>query len=253
MSNKPLGGKAYGSIPHLPGSRVGPGDHHCHEGQAAICWTKTRDKHDRVIVTEKLDGSNVAIARIDNQIYPLMRAGHLANTSPYGQHHAFYAWVLANASRWLSALKNGERFNGEWLAVAHGTFYHLLHEPFVIFDSQGPQGRLPWDETIIKAGHANATTAQVLHDGGAVDLDVILPKLDSSAHGAVDPVEGAVWRVERDGQFDFMAKWVRPDKVDGKYLSGLHGNDNDLWNMISPSAIAKDNWIRAITYKPLEV
>ena len=31
MSNnsihKPLGRKAYGSIPHLPGSRLGPGDH----------------------------------------------------------------------------------------------------------------------------------------------------------------------------------------------------------------------------------
>ena len=35
-SKKPLGRKAYGSIPHLPGSRIGPGDHHCHEGQRRI-------------------------------------------------------------------------------------------------------------------------------------------------------------------------------------------------------------------------
>ena len=30
---KPLKQKSYGSIPHLLGSRLGVGDHHCHEGQ----------------------------------------------------------------------------------------------------------------------------------------------------------------------------------------------------------------------------
>lgn len=30
---KPLGGKSYGSIPHLPGSRLGPGDHHDNGGK----------------------------------------------------------------------------------------------------------------------------------------------------------------------------------------------------------------------------
>lgn len=33
---KPLGIKAYGSIPHLPGSRLGAGDHHLAIGQALI-------------------------------------------------------------------------------------------------------------------------------------------------------------------------------------------------------------------------
>lgn len=45
---KPLGQKAYGSIPHLPGSRLGPGDHHCHEGQAKIATEKARDKHEQL-------------------------------------------------------------------------------------------------------------------------------------------------------------------------------------------------------------
>lgn len=35
--------KKYGNIPHLPGSRVGPGDHHCHQGQADICTVKISD------------------------------------------------------------------------------------------------------------------------------------------------------------------------------------------------------------------
>jgi hypothetical protein len=33
-------------------------------------------------------------------------------------------------------------------------------------------------------------------------------------------IEGVVYRVERKGVVDFLAKYVRPDKVDGKYLSG---------------------------------
>jgi hypothetical protein len=50
---KPLGFKNYGSIGHLPCSRMGPGDHSVHEGQARICLEKARDKHDRIFVTEK--------------------------------------------------------------------------------------------------------------------------------------------------------------------------------------------------------
>ncbi len=53
-------------------------------------------------------------------------------------------------------------------------------------------------------------------------------------HGALDPVEGAVWRVERNelirpgGQecrwhVDFLVKYVRPDKIDGSYLSEISG------------------------------
>jgi hypothetical protein len=54
--SKPLGQKAYGSIPHLPGSRLGEGDHHVSEGQAIIATKKARDKNDLIIVQEKLDG-----------------------------------------------------------------------------------------------------------------------------------------------------------------------------------------------------
>jgi len=36
LPRKPLGIKSYGSIPHLPGSRIGIGDHKCHEGQERI-------------------------------------------------------------------------------------------------------------------------------------------------------------------------------------------------------------------------
>lgn len=121
MPDKPLGRKNYGSIPHLPRSRMGPGDHHCHGGQEEICCRKTRDRHDVVIVTEKLDGSNVGVARIGDDVVALGRAGYLASTSKYEQHHLFAAWVRENLERFRGALEPGQRMVGEWLAQAHGS------------------------------------------------------------------------------------------------------------------------------------
>lgn len=72
---KPLGRRAYGSIGHLPCSRLGPSDSCVTEGQSNICTVKTRDKHDKIIVQEKLDGSNVAIAKVGGVIYPSLGPG----------------------------------------------------------------------------------------------------------------------------------------------------------------------------------
>lgn len=229
VPNKPLGHKGYGSIPHLPGSRLGPGDHHCHAGQEAICWHRARDRHDRIIVTEKLDGSNVSVAKLDGAIIAIGRAGYLAQTSKYEQHQLFAAWVRENELRFAECLKEGERFVGEWMAQAHGTRYQLTHEPFVVFDLMVGQKRLPHDQCRHAAGVHDLPVAAVLHDGGPIALDKIEPLLAVSAHGAVDPVEGAVWRVERRGEFDFIAKWVRGDKIDGAFLSEVSGAD-PIWN-----------------------
>jgi hypothetical protein len=41
--------------------------------------------------------------------------------------------------------------------------------------------------------------------------------------GAIDKVEGVVYRVERKGKVDFLCKYVRPDKKDGCYLESETG------------------------------
>ena len=226
---KPLGHKAYGSIPHLPGSRSGPADHFCHAGQAAICWTKARPG-DRVIVTEKLDGSSVAVANIKGDIVALGRAGYLADTSPYEQHHRFARWVEDNEARFAAVLGPGERLCGEWLAQAHGTRYQLIHEPFVAFDLMRSSKRLPFDVLQAQASAGGFTTAAVLSDGPPCSLEAVIAMLEPSRHGAQEPVEGAVWRVERKGAFDFVAKWVRPDKIDGCLLPDVSGTGRIVWN-----------------------
>ena len=230
--NKPLGIKAYGSICHLPGSRLGPGDHKLNDGQARILTEKTRDKHDRIIVQEKLDGSNVAIARVGGAILALGRSGYLAQTSKYEQHQLFADWVRRNETR-FQFLAEGQRLCGEWLAQAHGTRYTLFHEPFVAFDLMTGSQRLPYEPFMAVVSPAGLVTPHVLSIGPPMSVAAAMAALHADGrngfHGAIDPVEGAVWRVERKGAVDFLGKFVRPDKQDGCYLPEISGREA-VWN-----------------------
>ena len=220
---KPLGIKAYGSIGHMAGSRMGPGDHRVPDGQAAIATIKARDRHDRVIVTEKLDGSCTAVARINGELVALGRAGWPAQSSPYEQHQLFAVWVRANVAR-FDDLVDGERMVGEWLAQAHGTRYQLDHEPWVPFDVMVLTRRKPWDVTLERIQRAGLRPPALISYGPPISIETAIALLgDNGFHGALDPVEGAVWRVERRGEYDFMAKYVRPDKIDGAYLPDISG------------------------------
>jgi len=239
VAEKPLGRKNYGHIPHLPGSRMGPADKMCHEGQAKIATIKVRDKNDEIFVQEKLDGSNVGVAKIGDTLYPLGRAGWLAGSSPYEQHRHFSNWVYKNYARFWDVLEDGERLVGEWLMQAHGTRYELKHEPFVVFDLMIEDKRMPYDDFVARLGGVFVMPT-LLHRGGSLSIEQALSSLNVYGyHGALDPVEGAVWRVERDkptgkkGEkkrvVDFLVKYVRPDKVDGLYLPEQSGLDA-VWN-----------------------
>lgn len=228
-ASKPLGGKAYGSIGHLPNSRLGPGDHSVHAGQGVICCEKARDKHDRIIVQEKLDGSCVSVALVNGKILPLTRAGYHADTSPYQQHHMFADWVVANELRFRDILSDGERICGEWLAQAHGTVYDLSKlEPFGAFDIFGVGGkRIPYDE-FVQRTNGVIDRPELIHDGGPITVaDAMAIHFD--VHWPCDEVEGVVYRVERRGEVDFLAKFVRLDKQDGKYLESVTGGA-PVWN-----------------------
>ena len=237
MPDKPLGRKAYGSIGHLPCSRIGPGDHHVTEGQARIATEKARDRHDVIIVQEKLDGSCVAICMVDGKILALGRSGYLAQTSPYEQHQRFAAWVRERESE-FDWLREGERVCGEWLLQAHGTRYELSHSPFVAFDLMIEDRRLEHGEFLERIP-ADLPVPHLLHIGGPYPVENALRDLQTYGyHGALDPVEGAVWRVERDGKVDFLAKYVRNDKVDGGYLPEITGQP-PVWNWYSGCAEKK--------------
>ncbi len=231
---KPLGRKAYGHIPHLPGSRVGPGDHKLNEGQTSILTERKRDKYDTVYVSEKLDGSCCAVAKLEGgTIVPLIKAGYHASTSRFKQHHLFARWVNRNFQRFSDLLQPGERVVGEWLVQAHGTLYKLPHEPFVAFDMMAGTERLCYQDMVCRLGLYSFIWPRLLFAGDAVPIINACNLLETSGHGAVDPVEGAVWRVERKGKVDFLGKWVRQDKIDGYYMD-FEDSDFVVWNVGLP-------------------
>ena len=237
---KILEGKAYGSIGHLPNSRLGPGDHRLGHKQAAILTTKERPG-DRVIVQEKLDGSCMAVALVDGSIVAVGRAGYLAITSPHDFQHGFALWVMQRETLFRSILQEGERLVGEWLTLAHGTKYDLPHSPFVVFDLMRGNTRAMFDD-LCQRIDGRLPQPIVLHDGGALSIADANKLLGAhGAHGAIDPAEGVVYRVERqyrknrnddDPHVDFLAKYVRQDKVDGSYLVGTKEAivEEPVWN-----------------------
>lgn len=221
---KPLGQKAYGSIPHLSGSRLGPKDYSACPGHEQILTVKAR-KGDTIVVEEKLDGSCCAIAKIDGEIVPLGRAGYRADSSNYRQHHMFAAWVYARQERLLDALQDGQRLVGEWLLQAHGTRYDIndvdrLFRPFDVMVGTKRLGR--------------SKVAEVSADCGLLPVSLIsfgAPLSIADALGRL-PVwaEGAVWRCENERfGVETLAKFVRHDKVDGALLPEISGGE-EVWN-----------------------
>lgn len=238
---KPLGAKAYGSIPHLPGSRLGPKDYHCHEGQARIACEKPRDKRDTIIVQEKLDGSCCAVAKVQGQILALGRAGWLAQSSPYEQHQLFAAWVREREQVFRDILSDGERLVGEWLAQAHSTRYTITDpwDAFVVFDliqcdPEHPKNQGLQRATLAALGRRLDDTQlrqpHLLSAGPPVSIEQAMSLVGKYGfHDAQDVVEGAVWRVEREGAVDFLTKYVRHAKVDGSLLPEVSGQPI-VWN-----------------------
>jgi hypothetical protein len=138
---------------------------------------------------------------------------------------------MENEDRFRSVLKEGERIVGEWLAQAHGTIYDLKHEyyePFAAFDIMTGTERLPLLEFYDRAEPGDFSVPHLLHAGGPISVDEAM-KIHRKISWPCDEPEGVVYRVERKGKVDFLTKWVRPDKVDGKYLPEVSGEE-PIWN-----------------------
>lgn len=216
---KPLGRRSYTSIPHLPGSNKSVGDYEIELGQAKILTEKARDRLDWIIVQEKLDGTNVSVAKVAGKIVPLIRAGYRAVDSEWPMHHEFHEWVMSR--EFHRVIDDGERICGEWLKTPHGTLYNLENRcPFAAFDLMKETTRATWDtvrrrHTVDKWPCALVPT---IHSGPPIKVGAAMALMGSGFYGAVEQPEGIVYRCERNQRVEFIAKYVRPGFVPGRYL-----------------------------------
>ena len=87
--------------------------------------------------------------------------------------------------------------------------------------------RLHYPYLLDKIDGTELVPPKELHRGLPCTIEKAMKSLgEHGHHGAIDPAEGAVWRIERDNKTLFLAKYVRANKIDGKYFG-----DKDVYNM----------------------
>lgn len=217
---------SYGSIPHMSTSKIGQqADKKIIEGQELILTKKARDYKDLIIVTEKIDGSNVGIIKKDGNLIAITRAGYAAASSPYEQHALFdkYVYRYYDLFWWIP---EGWRICGEWCIQAHGTKMKLDYVLFLAFDIIGnDNNRLNYIDFIKICAMHHIKTVPLLHIGQPISINNAVKLLGNGHYGNPEVPEGVVYRCEREGKVDFLAKWVQPNKVDGKYMK------EEIWNV----------------------
>ena len=81
--------------------------------------------------------------------------------------------------------------------------------------------RKPYSQVIKMAGSLHCKLPRLIHVGAPVAPDKLIKQYDALKSNITnEQAEGMVYRVEREGKFDFRAKWVRDDFEAGKLLKG---------------------------------
>lgn len=210
----------YGSIPHLSNSKLNQQtDKKIPLKQEKILTTKVRDRHDVIIATEKVDGCNAGIIKLNSKIYGVTRAGYDVRDSPFKHIRLFQEYIEAHKKRYIEMLKERERLCGEWMVKVHSLEYNLPHEPFIAFDLINSNNeRLIYDKLIDICSQYDVMTAGLIHRDSPITIKDAMKKLGNGFHGCMEQAEGVVYKCERNGKVVFLAKYVR-DKIDGLYMN----------------------------------
>jgi RNA ligase len=230
MSGKVINSN-YGSIFHLPGSKMSDErDRACNDGHVQLLTVKSRqrkDWSDTIIVMEKLDGANCGVLKQDGKILAVSRTGHLLNDEPgYEHYRLFHKWVMSKERVFSDILSEGERIVFENLSYTHSIRYHLEHIPFVAIDLFSGKQRQRLVELKNRIGDEFPMPTKLYQGPAAWPVLYALKDLEMCEYHCLggDRPEGVVYRLEFDSRekgdgVEFLAKYVRPDFVPGKFLT----------------------------------
>lgn len=220
MESYKLLNRGYGSIPHLSTSCDNSGDKRINQNQENLLTIKTRDRHDEVIITEKVDGSNLSILKLSGRLYGVNRGGYDISYSNRPFRKEFNIYIEEHYDRFMSLLSEGERICGDWMLKTHSLIYDLPHEPFIAFDIMTGPNRIIYDEFIERCSKFDIVTSSLVHRGQALSVREAMTKLGKHGfHGCRELPEGVVYRMERHGKVVFLAKHVRSGYVPGRFMN----------------------------------
>lgn len=237
-SHELIGESPYQSIPYLPCSRLGKGEHY--SSSAKYFTEELRHPAERIYITEKVDGSSVAAVRAEgNQFIAVNKFGHPVSTSHWACYNGFDQWVTDHRLVLLEILPNvGDRLCGEWLYQVHGIKYDRLPDLFLAFDIKYRSDKTcqyistkRFSEIIDQ--FAFVCRVPIIYFGPPIDpkwLSILTRQSHFRLKGG--RMEGCVLRRERDGYRIDIAKYTRPDHKAGIFLPETENAvvDEPVWN-----------------------
>ncbi|ODA33832.1 RNA ligase family protein [Planctopirus hydrillae] len=236
----------YPRTPHLFGSKGTDDDKHLGEAES-----KAFIDDDRLIVEEKIDGTNVGIHFLDSGEMVLQCRGHLITEGMHPQYDLFKQWAAVKRQVLEGQLENRFILFGEWVYARHSIHYRKLTHYFFEFDiyDKGQKEFLNLNRRLSILEGTGIQTVPVVHMGrmDRDDLeDLIGPsQFDSYFENPVTKradnlMEGLYLRTEAAGVVTGRAKFVRPEFVEKIKQSShwqhqimvpnLLADDVDIWS-----------------------
>lgn len=206
--------------PHLFGSRGTKDDRHLGERVSAAFISEPG-----LIVSEKIDGTNVGIHFTPAGDLVLQCRGHEITGGMHPQYDLFKNWVSVKRPVLEAILGDRYILFGEWLYARHSVHYRRLPHYFFEFDLYDKEaaGFLSLSRRMQRLEGSGITTAPILHQG-STSHDALMALIDESSLGAHfdNPItgrtdtlmEGLYLRTESDGLVTKRAKIVRPEFVE---------------------------------------
>ena len=210
----------FSSIKHLSGSRLidDKDSYMSKEGQKKFVEKKLNSL-DNVIVTEKIDGMNAGLIRLNGEYYPLSRKGYdIRNKLIYEDNSInwlFFFWSYY-CSEFVNSfiLMEGERLVFENVMMIHSLQYNFkkLQPIFLLAVFDKDNKRKNYEETKRIAESYEAQVPPVLSERLPLKPEEIMKFYDKSLVGCKGLMEGLVYWYDRfiDGEyfFDGLAKFV---------------------------------------------
>lgn len=170
----------------------------------------------KVVIEEKMDGSNVGIIR-HAKGFSLQKRNSLVGTSVHAQFDFFHGWAHGEAYERIMSVPSNTLIYGELLYATHHIHYDQLPELFLVFDVRRGKKWMKYNERSEFCEKYGFHTVPLVAEGNFAkdDLRDIVP--ERSAHGP--ECEGVVVkRYAKHGYF--RGKIVKPG-----FIKALNDDD----------------------------
>jgi len=178
----------------------------------------------KVVIEEKMDGSNVGIIR-HSKGFSLQKRNSLVGTSVHAQFDWFHGWAHGNAYERIMSVPSNTLIYGELLYATHHIHYDQLPEFFLVFDVRRGKKWMKYNERSEFCTRYGFHTVPLVAEGNFTkdDLRDIVPKY--SAHGS--QCEGVVVkRYVKHGYF--RGKIVKPGFIKALNEDDFHWSRKEV-------------------------